>query len=112
MDPSSFEEKIRESSLVISHAGMGNVINALRFRKPVILLPRRADLHEMTTDHQLDAVRWLKSLNGVWVAKDEHALPGLINHVLEAPKIPEGLEQPELSSLLMNIRAFIDGREE
>lgn len=108
LDPPAFEQSIEESALVISHAGMGNLINALRHKKPIILLPRRADLHEMTTDHQLDAVQWLKRLHGVWVCESEIELPLVINRVLERPlNVPDEIGHSELDRLIEKIKAFI-----
>ena len=48
-----FEEKIRMSRIIVTHAGTGNIITALRMRKKVIAVPRYAKYGEHVDDHQL-----------------------------------------------------------
>jgi len=43
--------RIREASLVVAHAGMGSIITALELGKPIVVMPRRADLGEHRNDH-------------------------------------------------------------
>ncbi len=55
-------------SLVIAHAGMGSILSALRFRKPIIIVPRKASLGEHRNEHQLATARWMAGRPGVTVA--------------------------------------------
>lgn len=84
-----FEELIRKSSLVVSHAGIGTILTAQRLAKPVVLLPRRADLNEHRNDHQLATVQQLEGRTGILIAKSEGDLAG---------KIAEGLSLPDWAS--------------
>lgn len=81
MLPSEVEQFTRECRLVVAHAGMGSVLTALRFRKPIVLVPRKAALLEHRNDHQMATARWLENTPGVRVAWEVDALPAL----LEAP---------------------------
>lgn len=72
---SEFAETVGRAGVMVSHAGMGSVITALRHQTPIVLLPRRFEQGEHTTDHQMATARWLEPKNGVFVAWDEGELP-------------------------------------
>lgn len=55
------QEKILAADIVITHAGTGMIMNALRLGKKVIAVPRRAKYHEHVDDHQLEIVGALGS---------------------------------------------------
>lgn len=76
--PAEFEALVEQSSLIVSHAGIGTVLTAARFGKPILLVPRRAGLGEHRNDHQLATVRQLAGRPGIVVAEDEAALPAAI----------------------------------
>ena len=42
--PAEFEALVQQCRLIVSHAGIGTVLTAARFAKPIILVPRRAAL--------------------------------------------------------------------
>ncbi|MBN1687613.1 MAG: hypothetical protein JW893_00775 [Candidatus Omnitrophica bacterium] len=50
-------EHYEKASLVISHCSIGPIVNAKRFRKPLIVCPRRYRLGELADEHQLDFAR-------------------------------------------------------
>ena len=57
MNDFEYDGKIREADLVISHAGAGSIINALRNRKPLIIVPRLIEFGEHTNSHQVDLAK-------------------------------------------------------
>lgn len=62
---------ISKSDVVISHAGMGTIINCLVLSKPIILLPRKACLNEHRNDHQLSTVKKFSNANGCFIVLSE-----------------------------------------
>jgi UDP-N-acetylglucosamine transferase subunit ALG13 len=68
MDQDAFAATVREAEIVVAHAGMGTVITAGRFGRPLVLLPRLAALAEQTTDHQLATADWLRDRPGIQIA--------------------------------------------
>lgn len=64
--------------LVVAHAGMGSVITAGEYGKPIVLLPRRAAFGEHNNDHQADTAAWLGGRPGIHVAQGEDALGACI----------------------------------
>jgi len=49
-----FNEKIKKASLVITHAGEGNVGLCKNLGKKMVVVPRRKEFDEHTNDHQLE----------------------------------------------------------
>ena len=72
--PARLVEVVQSSSLIVSHAGMGSILTALKFRKPIVIMPRISALGEHRNDHQIATAKWLSDRPGVFVASDEAAL--------------------------------------
>lgn len=47
----------REARVVVCHAGIGCVCDALRAKRPLIVVPRQKRFNEHTNDHQLELAR-------------------------------------------------------
>lgn len=110
VSPARFSELIRCCELMVAHAGMGSVLTALEHEKPMILMPRRAHLHETRNEHQGATLRWLESKPGIYAADDETALGKALDdwrkNGLAAPVSTD--RRPEsLQSLIETVRAFI-----
>nr|WP_246265824.1 glycosyltransferase [Aromatoleum diolicum] len=67
------------ADVIVSHAGMGSILTALKFRKPIIIMPRRAELGEHRNDHQVATAKWLAGRTGIHVASDAQELERLLN---------------------------------
>lgn len=79
LSPARVEELLARAELVVSHAGMGTILGALRLRRPIVILPRRAEQGEHRNDHQAATARWLATRPGVHVAADERDLVRLLD---------------------------------
>ena len=53
LDKDEFERNIAEADVVISHAGVGSIMQALKLKKKVIACPRLSKYGEHQNDHQL-----------------------------------------------------------
>jgi len=103
LDPQSFDEHFAEARVVISHAGIGSIISASRFQKPIILVPRRAELNEHRNDHQADTAMRFMNATGIYIANTEAQIQDLCQGRLEArPAL-----SPASSNLIAGIRTFI-----
>jgi exopolysaccharide biosynthesis glucuronosyltransferase PssE len=69
-----FDQMFERASLVISHAGIGSILTALSNAKPVLIMPRRADLNEHRNDHQLATAKQFFNKNGCFVFNDLNEL--------------------------------------
>ena len=108
LEPAEFTRRTRDARLIIAHAGMGTIINALRSHTPILVLPRRADLGEHRNDHQVATVRELGKRGLIHVAADERALAEMLDSIDTLTPLPE---LPEFASdeLLEHVRGFIRG---
>ncbi len=75
---SDFKTAVADAQLIVSHAGMGSVITAMQVGTPIVMLPRRFEAGEHTTDHQMATARWLQDKPGVFIAWDEADLAATI----------------------------------
>jgi UDP-N-acetylglucosamine transferase subunit ALG13 len=76
------EEKILElnkkAKLIITHAGVGSIITALRFRKPVIVVPRLKKFNEHVNNHQLQIAKAFEKEGKVLTCYDINKLENVI----------------------------------
>ena len=58
-----FIKKMDECDIVITHAGTGAIVNAIKKNKKVIAVPRLAKYGEHVDDHQIQIIDEFKQLN-------------------------------------------------
>jgi UDP-N-acetylglucosamine transferase subunit ALG13 len=102
--PDEFEKLVERCQLIVAHAGIGTILTAQRFKKPILLMPRRFDRGEHRNDHQVATVRHLHGRSGLLIAMDESELEA---------RIAEGLTlssaKVELSQSAFQLRSAIAG---
>jgi UDP-N-acetylglucosamine transferase subunit ALG13 len=106
LSPPEFKEKAREADVIIAHAGMGSILTALELGKPIVVMPRRANLGEHRNDHQSATVKHLHGGVDVAVASDEQELAGFLNRLAEL-RSPTERQSEEYSRLLGFIRGAL-----
>jgi len=115
MDQSRFADCVAQARVIVAHAGMGTILSAIEAGKPVILMPRRADLGEHRNDHQRDTAAEMAALSNVTVVEDSAALCSAISAALSRSNDPGLVARSGVASarLLDAVRDFIwseDGR--
>jgi Uncharacterized conserved protein len=101
-NPSELEDLFSSADLIISHAGMGTIISALTRGKPIVIVPRRADLGEHRNDHQIATARKFSSHRSVKPVFDVGQLDAAISELLSAGAgsgIPQFAPDPMISEL-------------
>ncbi|SFE78649.1 glycosyltransferase [Roseivivax sediminis] len=68
--PQRFDELFRSARVIVAHAGIGTILSAKKYLRPLVVMPRRHDLGEHRNDHQLATVRHLGNVTGIHVAQD------------------------------------------
>jgi UDP-N-acetylglucosamine transferase subunit ALG13 len=98
------------ASLIIAHAGMGSILTALKYRKPILIMPRKASLGEHRNDHQFATAKWLAGRQGVHVIWNENELPAFLDSHLSFQK---GVEISDYASpeLILNLEDFIMNKD-
>lgn len=87
--PSQVTGLMNEAELIVSHAGMGSVLTALRYQRPIVIMPRKADLGEHRNDHQMATARWLQNRPGVTVCWEEADLAKVLDNRNRSSAIPQ-----------------------
>ena len=64
LDESRYLNYIEASDLIISHAGAGSIISALKLKKNLILVPRQLKFDEHINDHQSELAKFVEK-NGL-----------------------------------------------
>lgn len=100
--PIKADELFQKASIIIAHAGMGSILTALKYQKPIVVMPRKASLGEHRNEHQTATADWVKGLNGVYVAQDEVELIEIISNLSDLTAVEEipPFAQDELLSFL------------
>lgn len=76
-----FDERLKQASSVISHAGVGTIITALDNNKPLLAMPRLKRFGEVVNDHQVAIARKFEELGHILVAYREDELPHKIEQL-------------------------------
>jgi UDP-N-acetylglucosamine transferase subunit ALG13 len=100
--PGEFNRLFSAATVIIAHAGMGTIINAMMLSKPIIVVPRESSRGEHRNDHQLATARRMEKKTGIYVAQDENQLRKLlsrIEHLSPAFATSEFAEPRLISSL-------------
>jgi UDP-N-acetylglucosamine transferase subunit ALG13 len=88
-----FAAAMAAAEIVVAHAGMGTVITAGRFGRPLVLLPRHEEWGEHTTDHQIATANWLRDKPGIFVADGDADLAPMIAAARRAAAAGGGTER-------------------
>ena len=107
IEPAEFARRFASADVIVSHAGMGTILSALQFQKPIVVMPRRASLQEHRNEHQLATARRLAALGKVTVAFDEPELLQTLERLGEI-KANDRIGAYASDGLITAVREFID----
>lgn len=103
-----FRELFLGADLVVAHAGMGTILSALELSRPLVVVPRRADLGEHRSDHQLATVRHLVALGLVDAAMTEQEVVDRLDGDHDAV-VPPAIGPYASDRLISEVRGAIVG---
>lgn len=95
-----FGRLITEASLVLTHAGAGTVISALRANKVPVVMPRSSARGEHVDDHQLEFARELEKMGRIVVAREPGDLARAIEQAIKRQASCENVAEPRLIALV------------
>ncbi|OGU55543.1 MAG: hypothetical protein A2V66_07055 [Ignavibacteria bacterium RBG_13_36_8] len=100
-----FMDYLNQARLIISHAGMGTIGQALLRSKPIIVVPRKASLGEHVDNHQFTTTRYMEAEGKVIAAYEVEELTKKINQAERF--IPAKGYGPE--NIIKLVKEFVDG---
>lgn len=106
LSPQDYRSRCAEADVIVSHLGMGTVITAAEVGRPLVALPRRRELGEVTSDHQMATAKWLRDRPGVWVVDSEWDIGLGINSACGGSAV-EDFGQDARDRLVKCVRAFL-----
>ncbi|HEY3275746.1 MAG TPA: glycosyltransferase [Syntrophorhabdaceae bacterium] len=99
----------KDASMIVGHGGVGTVLNAIAYKKPLILVPRSSEAGEHHDDHQMELALQLKGREGIFVVDRIEELKSVILKVsaLLKERAIEPRFSPERERLLSFIRDYV-----
>lgn len=98
-----FEELLSQARLVVSHAGIGAIIQTLEHHKPLIIVPRIKKFNEHHNDHQFEIARQLQNRKGIKVVYNVYELEDLLDFAE-----PPDFNVTGRKNIIQAIKRFID----
>lgn len=103
--PAEYNAIFRKARVIVSHAGIGTILSARQFGRPLVIVPRRCDLGEHRNDHQIATARALEDTPGLHVAWEAEDVPELLG----SGQLDFGKNRasPRRGALISGLAAFI-----
>jgi len=105
IDRDKFSELIKECDLLITHGGVGSIINGLKNNKVVIAAARLEKYKEHTNDHQLQIINNFKESGYILALEDFNNLDKVLK---EAKKFKPKKYKSNTKNMMKLIKDYID----
>ena len=108
LDSAAFRERVVACDAIVAHAGMGSILTALEYGKPILVMPRRGDLQETRNDHQVATAERFREMGRVAVAGDASELAPWLDRIKDlraAERISPYASPPLIDALREFVRA-------
>ena len=69
LDKKEFNEYLKKAEVVITHGGVGTIIDCIKMGKKVIAFPRKAEYGEAKNNHQEQIIKKLKKTRSILTRK-------------------------------------------
>lgn len=106
LTPLEFNQYFASAHVIVAHAGMGTILTALHYGKPILVMPKKANLGEHRSEHQTATACRMLEFGGVSVAFDEQDLRCRLDRLDELAQ-PRSIGFTASDSLLEGLRAFL-----
>jgi len=109
LTPMEFRQRIETADIIVAHAGIGTIVDALTRSKPVVIMARRHALREHVNDHQLETVRKFADRPGVHVVEEPRQIGAAMAAALSSGPV-ESIPEDAQDSLIAAISDALHGR--
>ena len=111
LTPQKYDYYLKQASLIIGHLGTGTMIDAQKNGIPAILMPRKFELQEHRSEHQISTAKQFKDKKGIYIVEDKAQLFNLLDKIdtLTPPeKINNNTKQQLINFIKQNVLQNID----
>lgn len=105
MSMKDFKDTIKESDYVITHGGVGSIIDSLKNEKKVIAVARQKKYNEHENDHQLQIIEEFTKLGYILGCKEVKELEDKIS---EIPTFTPNKYKSNNKSIINKLEEYID----
>lgn len=81
LDRDEFQDKMKQSDIVITHGGTGAIVTAVKQEKKVISIPRLAKYEEHVDDHQIQIVEEFEKSGIIKAVHDTEDLKKALDNI-------------------------------
>lgn len=106
LSPNEYKQKVEQASLLVAHAGMGSILTAQEFKKPLIIMPRLFAKGEHRNDHQLATAKQFTNYPGIYLANTPQELNDWLKQRDNLVPASE-TDSPNHQQLLQFVRDFV-----
>jgi UDP-N-acetylglucosamine transferase subunit ALG13 len=106
LDPATYRSLMHDADVIVTHAGMGTMLTAMEFARPVLVMPRQGALRETRNGHQNDTARAFRHHEGVSIAWDEDELRVVLD-ALDTLPATKRIASHASFELLSAVRDFV-----
>ncbi len=78
-----YQETIKKADLIITHGGVGSIMDGLEFNKKIIVVPRLSEYNEHVDDHQKEISKEFSSKAYVLECQTEEQLLDIYNNIID-----------------------------
>lgn len=107
MSTVEYAQAVQQADALVAHAGMGSLITALEFGKPIVVMPKRADLKETRGDHQFATARHFCEPRSIPVVNTDEELFAALNEIGSGGTSSCARFSQPSPELLQAIRSFV-----
>ncbi len=109
LEKKAYDERFRQASAIISHAGMGAITMALDYDKPLLVMPRQKKYKEVVNDHQGALADKFEALGHILVARDEIQLREKVAQLRSFAPRPRKAEPEAVAGRIRHFLERYDG---
>ena len=102
LDEKDFQSYIKNSNLIITHGGVGSIVNSLKYDKKIIVIPRLFKFKEHMDNHQIEIANKFEKLGYIAVLKENEILDQLISNIKDK-KFKKYIEDTSYVDKLINV---------
>ena len=100
-----FNDYLNKADIIITHAGTGVIVNAIKKGKKVIGIPRLAKYGEHVDDHQIQLINEFKEMNFIEAA---YEIDDIENSLKKVKKNKYNIYKSNTQKIIQSIEEFLE----